>query len=201
MATGLDWYIVHIASGNDARARRYCELYRVPFYYPMVGQMRRAARRKVTLKKRADRPFERHLTPLFPGYCFVELDGPFAARSVFAMAGIEGVTAASDRDTPGRLPYRHGVRELVEALKAREEGDPPAIPGETPAELVFSVGDRVSIVGGAFNAHQARIVAMPMPSLAIEEIDSDTRLSVAIAAFGRVLDVELAVGQLAKLTS
>lgn len=193
------WFVVHVAHGSDAKARAGLARLGIVTYCPMLREFRSVGQRHLTKRQRTAQsrgiPVVRpHVIPLFPRYLFVELDPKMLSRIVLPDVGIEGVVAANG--TGGLQPYRF-AQEGIDAFKALEEGDPPAIPGETPAEVIFKVGEEVRIIDGVLAEQVARIAAMP--SLPITEIDSDTRLSVAIAAFGRVLDVELPIMKIAKL--
>ena len=63
--------------------------------------------------------------------------------------------------------------------------------------MIFKVGERVRVAHGPFTSFQG--IVERIPDVAIEDIDADTRLKLAIDIFGRFTPVELAAWQIEKL--
>lgn len=201
----LNWYMVRLRGrGSVHRAAGFLELYRVRFYYPQLRIMVPVGLRRLSKKQRAAGVplLAPRLVPLFPGYMFIELDYERPWRSSFHQAGIEGLVSARPTGIEGEVragQFLQPVRfpeSFVRKLKGAEVDD--AIPGETPADYLFSRGETVKVTGGALAGRMVEILSLPDKT--IEQVDSRDRLTVSVSAFGRVLSVDLTIGQIAKVS-
>ncbi len=184
------WHIVHFLGRSERQAIDFLRDRRIEVYYPMVREMRPVPRKELSKKQRASGIAIRRpkLVPLFPRYMFVRFDmGKDGWREIFDHAGVGGMVCEGD------LPVR--VRDdLIAGIRGREIDG--AVPGATPAELIFKIGETVRIKDGPFASFDG--VVERLPSVAIEEIDADTRIRVAVSIFGRSTPVELEVQQVRK---
>ena len=92
----------------------------------------------------------RDLEPLFPGYLFVrfDVDVPgdwLGVRSAYGISYFLGNQGAGDRMLPATLPD-----DLIDEIRRRVASQQGAIEGE-----VYRPGERVIIVGGAFDGLEA----------------------------------------------
>lgn len=187
---GGAWHVVHVAGGSDRHAIDFLEGRGLVVYYPQMRAMRPLPRKQLSRKQRASgiavmRP---HLGPLFPRYLFVRFDmGREGWRTLFDFAGIGGLVCAGD--LPVRVPDA-----LVDSLRAREIDG--AVPGATPLRWIFALGETVTISDGPFAGFAAEVARLP--DVAVEAIDADTRIRVAVNILGGVTPVDLAVGQIEK---
>lgn len=190
--TGLAWHVVQCIGRSDEQALAWLRRRDVEYYYPMMRVMRRVARNKLSRKQRLSglRPHRPVFMPLFPRYAFVRMDmGHVGWRDVLDFAGIGGLVCAND--LPVQVPD-----SLICELREREVDG--AVPGRTPATQVFRVGETVRITSGPFA--EFRAVVERLPRQAIEDIDPDTRIRVALNLFGGATPVDLNVAQVAKVS-
>lgn len=184
------WHLVQTA-GGDGKAIDWLDRCGIDHYYPQVRELRPVPRKQLSRKQRASGiPIMRpRLVALFPGYLFVHFDRQGGAwREIFDFAGIGGLVSADGR--PVRVPD-----EMVAGIRAREIGG--AVPGKTPAALIFHLGERVRVADGPFSPFEA--IVEKLPRVSIEEIDAATRIRVAVDIFGRATPVDLEVSQIEKL--
>ena len=129
------------------------------------------------------------LVPFMPRYVFVHFDmGKPGWREIFSFAGIGGMVC--EGNLPVAVPDA-----LVASIREREVDG--AVPGKSPARLIFKLGEEVRIDGGPFAPLSAIVEALP--DAPIEQIDSETRIKVSVNLFGRPTPVHLTVGQVDKL--
>jgi hypothetical protein len=139
-------------------------------YYPLISELRRVPRRKLSLAQRNSRtPLVRPWTvPFLPSYVFVR------GREISEVKDIPCVTGYVT--TSGRAPAQIS-HELVARLRGREVCG--AIPGMTPAKCVF--GDQ------AMNANQAE----NRSKVELTDFDLATRLKMILDTFGRATRPDL----------
>lgn len=185
-------------------------------YYPVVREMHRVPRRRLSHAQRSSgavlmRP---RVVSFLTGTVFVrgqpfgsesrELNRPLNLKigdqvapavpraldwkEVFELPSIVGFHAI------GEVPAAFSF-EVIAELRAREVGG--VIAGRTPARMIFKVGDRVRVTQGPFTTSIG--IIEQVPDVAIEDIDADTRLKLAIDIFGRATPVELSAWQIEKV--
>lgn len=187
---GACWHVVHCVGRGDGQALDWLKKLGLEYYYPMIRELRPELRKKLSRKQRASgvsimRP---RLVPFMPRYTFVRFDmGRPGWREIFSFAGIGGMVC--EGDLPVAVPD-----SLVASIRDREIDG--AVPGKTPARMLFRLGERVRVSSGPFASFDA--VIEKMPNVPIEEIDSDTRIRVAVGLFGGATPVELLIGQIEK---
>lgn len=186
----LDWYIVHVVGKSDDHAVEWLTDRGLETYYPQVRELRPVPTRELSKKQRASgvRVNRPRLVAFMPRYLFVRFDMTAAGwREIFDFAGIGGMVC--EGDLPVRAP------SAVASLREREIDG--AIPGRTPAKLIFSLGQQVVIKEGAFAQFPA--IVEKLPDVPIEDIDADTRIRVAVSIFGRSTPVDLEVAQIQRV--
>lgn len=187
----MAWHVVRCVDRSDGQVLDWLDRLKVERYYPMVREMRRLPKRKMSLKQRnsgitIERP---RLVPFLPRYAFVRFDmGRPGWRELFGFAGIAGMVCSGD--LPVRVPDA-----LIVSMKARELDG--AIPGKTPAKLIFELGETVRVSSGPFHSFNA--VVEKLPDVPIDEIDSETRIRVSVHVFAQPTPVDLEIGQIEKL--
>lgn len=185
------WYIVHCVGTTDVRAIDLLDHLKFTHYYPHVREMRPVPRKRLSHKQRASgiavmRP---QIVPFFPRYIFVRFDmGKDGWREMFKCAGIGGLVC--EGELPVWVPDA-----FIEAIAMREVDG--AVPGKTPARLIFEVKEIVRVSHGPFAGHNG--IVERIPDKAIENIDPDDRIRVAVSVFGRATPVDLEISQIEKL--
>lgn len=194
---GPGWYVVHCVGKSDnyvlsvllkMHERRRDDAYRV--YYPMMRELRALPRRKLSRAQRAAdvEIMKPQLVRLFPRYLFVWFDlATDDWRDVFDIAGVRGMICS------GGLPVRMTDKDLNRIRSKEVDG---AVPGKIDPRLIFEVGDEVRIQDGPFRSFTGIVESGANPEL--QDIDSDTRIRVAVAIFGRSSPVELTLSQVSK---
>lgn len=119
------------------------------------------------------------IEPMFPRYEFVRFN-PIGDNwhDIFRMTGVHGMLCANNLPVP--MP-----EAFVDGLRAREVNG--AIPGETAAVQMFSVGDVVRIKGGS-------MAGLTGP---IERLDERGRIRLLLSLFGGA-PVELTIEEIEK---
>lgn len=159
-------------------------------YYPMIREMKRVPADRLSRAQRASgvslmRP---RVVPFLPGRVFVrERSG---IGRIADHPGVVGFLCVGGE--PARIS-----NVLIDNLRRREAAGGGAIPGGTPVEYIFRPGDEVEVVDGGLAGQKGR-VEVP-PNVALEAIDSDTILRLAIDIFGRPTRVDVAVGRVRKI--
>ena len=191
-APGPRWYIVRCIGGSDRRVIDCLEALAIETYYPIVRELRRLPKKKMSHAQRTSgvvimRPAE---VAFLPRHVFVHLDTRTPRwREMFEIAGVGGFVSMDGR------PVSIEERE-IRKLKGREIAG--VIPGGTPVEKIFELGEEVRIVDGPFTTFNA--IISKLPDVPIEQIDPDTRLKLIIAGLlGRSTVVEVTVSQVEKL--
>lgn len=161
-------------------------------YYPMISELKPVPLRKLSHAQRSSgSSLMRHrVVPFLPQLVFVRPRPGVGCSSLLDVPGVIGFMCVGSE--PARV-----ADVLIERLRARAAANDGAIPGATPAEFIFEVGDQVRVVNGAF-ASFGGIVEHP-PNCPIEHIDAETRLKLTVDLFGRATPVDLAVGDVRKL--
>ena len=186
----LGWYVVRAVGKSDDYALDGLRRLEIETYYPQVLQMRKVPRRELSAAQRQSgveikKP---RLGPLFPRYIFARFGMARQSwRDVFKIVGVGGMLCQGD------LPVK--VREdLIGAIRRRENDG--SIKGSDTLRAVFGIGDRVVVTDGVFASFPGTVEKGI--DCAIEDIDPDTRIKVAVDIFGRATPVDLEVWQVAK---
>lgn len=157
-------------------------------YYPMVREMRPVPRNELSRSQRAAGVtlMRSRVAPFLPHLVFVDA----LARGIERHPGVIGLVSLGG--TPAIV-----ADALIDELRLREREGGGAIPGGTPLEYIFRVGDRVRIIHGALTGQQG-VVEQP-PTEPLERIDADARLRLCLDLFGRPTPVTLTVADVAKI--
>lgn len=189
-AGDLGWYVVRAVGKSDDAALDGLKRLDIETYYPQVMQMRPVPRKTLSMAQRRSGMVIKkpQLGPLFPRYIFAKFGmAKQSWRDVFKIAGVSGMICEGD------LPVR--VREaLIDTIRTRESGG--VVPGSDTLRAVFGIGDKVTVTDGVFASFPG--VVEKGIDCAIEDIDPDTRIKVAVNLFGRATPVELEVWQVSK---
>jgi transcription termination/antitermination protein NusG len=157
-------------------------------YYPMVRETRSVPRNRMSHKQRklaqSGIQFSRTvLRPLIGRYVLTRFD--VAAddwRTIFDIAGVDGVAMN------GGLPAPVSDA-IVDELRSREiEG---AVPGLTPAKVIFAVGEQVRVTDGPFAGHTATVDQ----ELTIQDMGETDILWACLKLFGAERRVPLRIDQ------
>jgi hypothetical protein len=195
------WLIVRSLRFSPDRMEHWLNgLHRLGFetYYPMIRECRPVPRRRLSHAQRSSsaiimRPA---VVPFLPQLVFVRGRGcgtlvdyseseyeygklVQVAFDLFRYSGVRGFVGENEP-----TPVSDAV---IERMRSRERAGGGAIPGSTPVEYIFSKGDMVHVVNGAFS-NQKGIVELP-PDVPIERIDSFTRLRLTISGFKIIVAV------------
>jgi transcription termination/antitermination protein NusG len=185
------YYIVRSSSSKtDQHAIDWLERLGIETYYPRVMEMRAVPKRKLTPSQRNSgvQVMKPQLGPLFPRYLFARLSqARHSWRDIFKFAGISGMVCN------GELPVMVSGK-LIAHIRERENNG--VVAGTDSVRAVFGIGDEVTVTDGPFASFPG-IVEKGF-DIAIEELDPEMRIKVAVNIFGRATPVELEVWQVAK---
>lgn len=189
--TNARWHIVHCVGKSDRHVVDWLKRLELETYYPGVREMRAVPKKELSQKQRKSgvKVMRPQVVPLFPRYMFVRFDmGKNGWRDMFRIAGVGGMVCHGEM--PVWVPDG-----LIDDIRGKEVDG--AVPGKTPAHLIFKVGEEVRVSGGPFASFLG--VVDRLPTAAIEEIDPDDRIKVVIDIFGRSTSVDLEISQIEKL--
>ncbi len=168
----MRWYAVRTQPRAEDRAQTNLRNQGFEVFTPRIARSVRHARRQSW-----------RLTPLFPGYTFIRLDASRQRwRPVDSTFGVANIVKIGH--TPAPLPPG-----LVEQLKqlADENGE------VTGLKEAIAVGDRVRVIGGAFDTWLGEVLSLPEKDRILLLINMATRgVTLNIAAHAAVL-VERAI--------
>lgn len=184
------WYMTRCQRGTDNQVIAGFEAAGIQTYYPKILEMTPVPRRELTASQRncghtIQKPRPR---PLFPRYVLVFVDlRNFDWQAMFKRIGAAGFTCE------GNLPVALRDAEM-QRIKARENGG--LIDGKEKTRMVFGLGEEITVTSGPFASFPATVESVL--DLPIGDLDSATRIDVAINIFGRMTRVELELWQVAK---
>lgn len=187
----LSWYLVHCVGKADTYVGAALRRFGIEDYYPMIREFALVPRKQLSRKQREAgveirRPM---LVPLMPRYRLVHIDPARPdLEMIFATSGIGGLVCNQN------MPVVASA-DLMARIKAREQEG--AIPGTMTARMIFAIGDRVRVTDGPFASFDGTVEERL--DVAIEDLDPEMRIKVAIEIFGRPTPVELTVEQVRKL--
>lgn len=187
---GPGWHVVHCVGKQDQFVVDVLQRQKYEIYYPFMRELRPLPRKKLSRAQRAAgaKVMRPQIVRLFPRYPFVYFDlGTTRWREIFDIAGVGGMICE------GNLPVRMDAT-WVEKLRTREVDG--AVPGTTPADLIFAPGDQVRVDDGPFAGHLGVVEAGANPEL--QDVDSETRIRVAVSIFGRPTPIDLDLAQVSK---
>lgn len=160
----MRWYAVRTQPRSEERALINLKNQGFEVFTPRVARSVRHARRR-----------EWRLSPLFPGYTFVHLDASRQRwRPVDSTYGVANIIKIGQ--TPAPLPV--GLIEQFKAL-ADENGE------ITGSAETIAVGDRVRVMGGAFDNWIGDVLSLPEKDrllLLIHMATRDVRLNITASA-------------------
>lgn len=184
------WFIVRAVGKSDQQALDGLKRHGIETYYPQVVQMRPMPRREMSAgQRKSGIPIMKpRLGPLFPRYIFAKFGMARQSwRDVFRLTGVGGMLCCGD------MPVQ--IREvLIEKIKMRENDG--AIAGSETLRALFSIGDHVTVTDGPFASFPG--IVEKGVDCAIEDLDPDTRIKVAVNIFGRATPIDLEVWQVTK---
>jgi len=132
ISTGLRWYVVQTQAHAERKAAHYLERQGFHTYLPRYLKRRRHARKVDTVP-----------APLFPRYLFVSIDmGKQRWRSINSTIGVSRLVC--NGDIPAAVPP-----SVIAKLCERQQADGYIRLDQRP---VFSFGDKVRILDGAFES-------------------------------------------------
>lgn len=184
------WYMARCQRGTDNQIIAGFNNAGIETYYPQILELAAVPKRELTASQRhsgytIQKPRAR---PLFPRYVlfFAEL-AAFDWTAMFRRIGAAGFTCE------GNAPVALRDDEL-KRIRARENGG--LIDGKEKTRVVFGLGEQITVTSGPFASFPATVEKML--DLPIEALDPATRITVAIAVFGRLTRCELELWQVAK---
>lgn len=187
----MRWHVVHCIGRTDNAVLEWLhDRFEFETYYPAVREMRPVPRKKLSARQRGSgvvimRP---QVVPFFPRYVFVRFDmAKDNWREIFRFVGVGGMVCE------GNLPVWVSDN-LIAAIRKREVDG--AVPGKTLARVIFEIGDEVRITDGPFASFPG--IVETVLDVAIEDLDVDTRIRVAVNIFGRPTPVDLELSQIEK---
>lgn len=195
VSSAMQWYLVQCVGQSDGHVLNWLGKFNFETYYPMVREMRALPKNKMSHAQRSAvaagglaimRP---SVVPFFPRYVFVSFDmGKHGWRDIFEFAGVVGMHCEGDRPAPIS-------NDLIAGIRAKEIDG--AVPGKTPARLIFKVGEKVRITETAMATQEG--VVEELPDVPIEELDPNDRIRIAVRLFGVQRSVDLAIHQIEKI--
>ncbi|MDI1265610.1 MAG: transcription termination/antitermination protein NusG [bacterium] len=189
-AAGPKWYLVQCVRATDQQAIDAFARFKIETYHPKILQLKPLPRRRMSAAQRQGGisiqvPTE---VPLFPRYIFANFDIHHDKwHDAFEVAGVGGLVCR-DR-MPVWMPD-----DTIASIKRRENNG--VIPGKDSVRAIFSVGDQVTVTNGPFASFPG-IVEEGL-DVAIEKLEANMRIKVAVNIFGRATPVELEYWQVAK---
>lgn len=148
------WYAVKTQPQAEDRAQRNLEAQGFETFAPRIAKSVRHARRT-----------QWRLAPLFPGYMFVRLDASRQRwRPIDSTFGVANIVKVAQ--TPAPLPV--GLVEHLQVLAA-ETGE------LTGLESTIAIGDKVRVLGGAFDNWIGEVLSLPAPDRVMLLISMATR--------------------------
>lgn len=188
-APGPKWYIVQCIRGTDQQAIDAFARFKIETYYPKIVQLKPLPRRRMSASQRAAgmvvmAPQE---TSLFPRYIFTRFDISRGGwHEAFEFAGVGGLM------TRNAMPVWMSD-ETIASIKGRENNG--VIPGKDSLRVLFDVGDKITVTDGPFASFPG-IVEEGL-DVAIEKLEPQMRIKVAVNIFGRATPVDLEYWQVA----
>ena len=184
-ATGMDWYVLRVASNKEEQVRDALERkVKIEGLEERIGRILVPTLKEKRMRSGVLRVVERKL---YPGYVFVEMacedDGSVAEDVWFLIKETTGVGDFIGADgRPTSMPEHDVVQMLAASEKADEE---PSLSG-----LNIGKGDQVKITDGAFESYEGEV-----------EVVDERRgmVSVIVSIFGRMTPVEVGYWQLEKV--
>lgn len=160
----MRWYAVRTQPHAEDRAQHNLKNQGFEVFTPRVARSVRHARRR-----------EWRLSPLFPGYTFVRLDASRQRwRPVDSTFGVANILKVGE--SPAPLPVG-----LVEQLKTLADKN-----GEVTGLVeTIAVGDRVRVIGGAFDNWIGNVLSLPEKDrilLLISMATREVRLNISASA-------------------
>lgn len=184
----------HLVSAQMEGQRRIVEMrsgLKIEVYSPALRVMRPVPKKQLSAKQRKSlikikRPV---LEQLFPGYFFVRFDRRDDRwQDVFRLVGIYGIVCEGDTPVPITDTF-------IESLRAKEING--AVPGKSDAQtFAYELGETVRLTNGPFIGFNA--VITQMPTVPLEELDEDARVSLLVSMFGRSCSVTMPIGDFEK---
>jgi transcription antitermination factor NusG len=157
-------------------------------YYPLIRELRRVPRQKLSRKRRASNfaSMGSCVMPFLPGYLFVRGERADALQRIPCISDYVRTT--------GKKPARISD-ELIEKMRVREEEG--AISGATPAGDIFTRGDRILVINGPFATFVGKVERAPRISLS--NLPVPARLRLTMDVFGRATYADLPVNDVSKI--
>lgn len=187
---GLSWHIVRCLGKSDVYVINWLEKLKIETYYPKVRELRPVPKKALSHRQRESGVtiIKPQIVPFFPRYIFVHFDmGKDGWRKIFDFVGVGGMAGY------GELPI-WVPESFLDRIRLREVGG--AVPGKTPVKLIFEVGDEVMVSDGPFASFPGIVESILEKS--IQDVDSETRIKVAVNLFGRQVPVDLEISQIEK---
>jgi hypothetical protein len=160
-------------------------------YFPIIRVQKRKPMRELSYQQRVSgaeivRPYD---VPLMARVLFVDKRLPHHA---FDIPGIVGELKRTD----GNIATIPGLQ--IERMRAAEVAG--AIPGDTPAHLVFEVGDHVGVMDKDYLFTTIAGIVERAPDLKVDRIDPTTILRIMVGDFmGRAVAFDVEAGKLVKI--
>jgi transcriptional antiterminator NusG len=190
LAPGPKWYVVQCIRGTDRQALDAFDRFKIRTYHPKILELRPLPRRRMSQSQRQAgmtvmSPTE---VSLFPRYVFTHLDLHQPGwHDAFEVAGVGGLLCREGM--PIWMPD-----EVIANIKSRENNG--IIAGKDSVRVVFGIGEQVTVTNGPFASFPG-IVEEGL-DVAIEKLEPNMRIKVAVNIFGRATPVELEYWQVAK---
>ena len=154
---GLRWYVVQTKPGKESVAIRNLANQRLRVFSPWTSRTKRIGSRSLQVK-----------CAFFPSYLFVQFDSDeFAWRSINGTLGVRQLVAMGEEPAP--LPCG-----FVEHLIGSCDED-----GELAFSEELACGDRVRIVGGAFDRLCGKLLTSEPRERVLVLLETFTRTTIA----------------------
>lgn len=155
------WFVVHTQPQKELFAAQELSKQGFDVYYPKFEKTRRHARRTDTI-----------ISPFFPRYIFISFDRDTTPwRCINGTRGV--IHILTNNGKPTNIPT-----SIIQDMKSQETAS-----GLVPVETLslFTVNEKVHIVGGALEGYSATVVAL----------SDQQRVQLLIDFMGRQLQVQL----------
>jgi len=184
------WYVVNTYSGREKIVANYLESRKQTMHMEdLIFRIVVAEKEEIVLDKKTNRPatnkkgeVKKKIVNLYPGYIFVE--AIMSDEAWYVIRNTQGVTGLVGSSGAGTKPFPIPREDMMPILKKMNLV-------EAVSKGAYAVGDKVTIIDGAFADEEGEITAI--------DIDNSTA-SVTLTFFGRPTNVDVSFASIQKIS-
>lgn len=175
------WHVAFCVNSSDQRSIDCLRNAKYEVYYPQIREMRPIPKRRMSLLRRRSPVVEMQsvLTPFWPRYFFIHFS-PLDERwhELFELAHVRGLICDEQY---GKLMPSPIDDSVIDGIRAMEiNGGIPA--KVTTQQIIYSIGEKVRIIGGSFTGHNG--IVDRLPNVPIERLDDDSKIRLLVSLLG-----------------